>query len=175
LDGCGGLCGACGFGEECVAGQCEPVCNPQCLNKECGDDGCGSICGNCGTDFTCSTDGICTPSAPPDTNDGLDAPSGTDTIAQPDGGTKAGDGLSISADGQLISGDGSIVGFEPGPEGCPAGTVKTYGKCVPAGAASDEGGDKSGGCNGNAPPFPAALLLFIMLLSGLVAVRRASS
>ena len=34
------------------------VCNPECSNKNCGDDSCGGICGTCGNSQSCS-DGKC--------------------------------------------------------------------------------------------------------------------
>ena len=41
----------------CVAGECV-VCEPDCLDKNCGDDGCGGSCGECGEGQECA-DGQC--------------------------------------------------------------------------------------------------------------------
>ena len=56
-DGCGGVCGTCGFTEQCVNGLCIG-CEPNCLNKECGDNGCGGTCGSCSQGAQCH-DGKC--------------------------------------------------------------------------------------------------------------------
>jgi formylglycine-generating enzyme len=48
-----------GLGKQCSGGQCVD-CQPQCQQKECGDDGCGGSCGSCGEDETCM-DGACAP------------------------------------------------------------------------------------------------------------------
>jgi hypothetical protein len=45
-NGCGGSCGFCAQGNDCVDGLCF-VCEPDCANKECGGDGCGGSCGTC--------------------------------------------------------------------------------------------------------------------------------
>jgi hypothetical protein len=60
-DECSGVCGTCGAGERCEAGQC--VCVPQCGGRTCGSDGCGSQCGTCRDVETCQ-DGNCTCAAP---------------------------------------------------------------------------------------------------------------
>ena len=44
-DGCGGSCGTCKPGEECLPDQ--TCCRRDCEGKECGDDGCGGSCGKC--------------------------------------------------------------------------------------------------------------------------------
>jgi hypothetical protein len=49
-DGCGGSCGTCSSGKECVDGVCR--CVPQCQNP-CGADGCGGFCGFCPDGFLC--------------------------------------------------------------------------------------------------------------------------
>jgi len=55
-DGCGGSCGFCAAGLECIDGGC--ICVPDCLNKECGDDGCNGSCGVCHFGKEC-VDGTC--------------------------------------------------------------------------------------------------------------------
>ena len=55
-DGCGGQCGECEMGNECIDGAC--VCTPACDSAVCGDDGCGGSCGECADNQSC-TDGQC--------------------------------------------------------------------------------------------------------------------
>lgn len=56
-DGCGGLCGICSMGSECLpTGKCS--CVPACQDKACGDDGCGGQCGLCAPPWEC-LDGTC--------------------------------------------------------------------------------------------------------------------
>ncbi len=55
-NGCGGSCGTCPTGIDCVNGVCD--CTPDCDGKECGDDGCGGSCGSCLNGIPCSN-GIC--------------------------------------------------------------------------------------------------------------------
>ena len=55
--GCGGHCGFCPEGHDCLGGQCS-VCVPACLELECGADGCGGSCGSCGEGAKCFS-GIC--------------------------------------------------------------------------------------------------------------------
>lgn len=57
-DGCGGQCGTCATGEECVSGVCVGACVPECTGRECGDDGCAGLCGTCVEPQTCQ-DGLC--------------------------------------------------------------------------------------------------------------------
>jgi len=57
-DGCGGQCGTCEPGYDCVDGQCFPVCVPSCAGKTCGADGCGGVCGICAGNQLC-TNGTC--------------------------------------------------------------------------------------------------------------------
>ena len=63
-DGCGGSCGDCAVGYECVAGACEESeCVPDCIVveddeeylSECGTpDGCGGTCDECEPDDVCA-------------------------------------------------------------------------------------------------------------------------
>ena len=70
-DGCGGLCGVCVAGDECVDGQCIPnVCKASCLNRSCGSDGCGGLCGVCGPGMACGADSRCAKSYPTGCKDG---------------------------------------------------------------------------------------------------------
>ena len=58
-DGCGGSCGECGEGEDCVSGLCIGDCLPDCSQgKECGSDGCGGTCGECADGEACN-EGFC--------------------------------------------------------------------------------------------------------------------
>ncbi len=59
-DGCGGSCGTCGEGSECIDGACEPsACDPQCGTRVCGPDPiCGQSCGTCDSGYSCQ-DGEC--------------------------------------------------------------------------------------------------------------------
>ena len=62
-DGCGGLCGQCGFDEECSPeGQCVALCSAGCQGKQCGPDGCGGECGMCPGGLGC-VQGACLPAA----------------------------------------------------------------------------------------------------------------
>ena len=83
-DGCGGLCGACGAGQECKDSACVPVDAPDCTGKECGPDGFGGSCGTCPDGETCSAAGQCEATVTPDVVDDT----GTDT-ATPDTATPA--------------------------------------------------------------------------------------
>lgn len=63
-DGCGGICGPCAEGCQCIDGVCEAACEcvPYCGDEwdkfECGDDGCGGSCGECEEGAECvETDG----------------------------------------------------------------------------------------------------------------------
>jgi hypothetical protein len=49
---------SCQPGVVCVDGRCE-LCQPECYDKECGDDGCGGVCGTCAEDYCCNG-GTCT-------------------------------------------------------------------------------------------------------------------
>ena len=60
-DGCGGTCGGCQKGFDCMTGQCiekEPPCVADCTGLVCGDDGCGGSCGACPEGTSCQT-GAC--------------------------------------------------------------------------------------------------------------------
>jgi len=55
-DGCGGSCGQCLPGSECLNFHC--TCVPDCAGKQCGDNGCGGSCGTCPPNYVCQ-DGAC--------------------------------------------------------------------------------------------------------------------
>ena len=58
-DGCGGVCGFCAAGEQCISGYCYGGCIPECLGKQCGADGCGDACGSCPPGTFCNTSWQC--------------------------------------------------------------------------------------------------------------------
>jgi len=58
-DGCGGSCGDCAEGEECVLGLCDEPCLPDCEGKDCGGDGCGGSCGDCPEGEICADEQEC--------------------------------------------------------------------------------------------------------------------
>ena len=76
-NGCGGNCGECEPGNECLDGKCcsnpcvdeccdmqtvcfrQECCTPECEGKECGDDGCGGTCGTCNYHGECIDAGCC--------------------------------------------------------------------------------------------------------------------
>lgn len=64
-DGCGDVCGYCGYGYACDTkeGVCIEICIPDCLTegKQCGDDGCMGSCGECGVNYKCGDDYKCHP------------------------------------------------------------------------------------------------------------------
>jgi|GEM_PF-5180092 hypothetical protein len=55
-DGCGGSCGTCAPGTQCIGDLC--VCAPNCTGKECGSNGCDGTCGTCAADQICQ-DALC--------------------------------------------------------------------------------------------------------------------
>jgi len=55
-DGCGGSCGTCDAGAECVDGACA-ACD--CGDRQCGQDLCGRSCGTCAQDAPYCVDGYC--------------------------------------------------------------------------------------------------------------------
>ncbi len=75
-DGCGGVCGQCLEGRDCVEGAClcpfgecwgeccqtnevcfeNACCLSDCMGKECGDNGCGGVCGSCPPGKGCKDD-----------------------------------------------------------------------------------------------------------------------
>jgi len=58
-DGCGGSCGACAPGIECLPdGTCKE-CVPACDGKDCGPDSCGGECGQCADGTTCDVNQKC--------------------------------------------------------------------------------------------------------------------
>lgn len=55
-DLCGGTCGECDSGLECISSLCIDPTQPQCDGKECGPDGTGGLCGLCVEPETCIVD-----------------------------------------------------------------------------------------------------------------------
>lgn len=55
-DCCGDICDACAELALC--------CQPDCTEKDCGDDGCGGTCGTCAPGEVCGGDGLCEPCTP---------------------------------------------------------------------------------------------------------------
>jgi len=54
-DNCGGSCGECPDGLQCLGGHCtEVVCDPACGDAHCGPDGCGGECGECSGGQVCT-------------------------------------------------------------------------------------------------------------------------
>jgi hypothetical protein len=53
---CGGSCGECGLGYQCMDHLCE--CEDSCAGKQCGTNACGESCGFCAPDYDC-LGGIC--------------------------------------------------------------------------------------------------------------------
>lgn len=60
-DGCGAelSCPTCGRGQRCEDGVCVD-CEPDCANRQCGDDNCGGTCGDCQEGWMCLASGQCT-------------------------------------------------------------------------------------------------------------------
>ena len=50
---------SCDGTDQCMGGDCVPLCIPQCYGKQCGDDGCYGACGTCGQGEFCN-EGACT-------------------------------------------------------------------------------------------------------------------
>ena len=54
-DGCGGICGVCPNGYECLDEKCSKICIPSCENRECGLDNCElKSCGTCAENQFCN-------------------------------------------------------------------------------------------------------------------------
>ena len=65
-DGCGNLCGVCGFGFECQENLCVVFCLADCKDRECGPDPeCNESCGECEPGFKCNPAGKCIPDCDP--------------------------------------------------------------------------------------------------------------
>jgi hypothetical protein len=83
-DGCGGSCGTCGKGDQCLAGVCEPLspCIPDCAGRTCGDDGCGGSCGSCADGQVCKA-GVCADEGAAECPDGQEWNGTECTAAEP--------------------------------------------------------------------------------------------
>jgi hypothetical protein len=172
-DGCGGVCGFCGQGQECDgSGQCQ--CVPDCEGRQCGPDGCGGSCGECTgcdgqpSEVLCQADGSCAANCCPscegkacDQDDGCGSLCGCPTGQE-------------CRQGECVG-----LGVEPLPE--PA--VEPVGEVSPEASDETAGGDTTGaeldrgGSSGCAlAPVahgsPATLLLLLAALVGLALRRR---
>ena len=107
-DGCGGLCGICAAGEECILGSCI-LCVPACTNRECGPDTCGGSCGSCAPDESCAY-GQCVGCTP----DCIGRQCGSDGC----GGSCGSCGPGESCAGGQCTCSPDCVGKECGPDGC---------------------------------------------------------
>ena len=127
-DGCGGICGECGEGEECLDGTC---CALDCEGKECGPDGSGGQCGLCLEPNVCLDDGSCI--CFPDCLGKECGPDGCGDVC----GECAGDNGLCLIDGSCVC-FGNCEGKECGDDGCGEscgdcgeGDVCEEGACVP--------------------------------------------
>ncbi len=149
-DGCGGQCGACDDGVECVAGQCDDPCVPACADRACGGDGCGGSCGDCAGDDVCTAEGAC-----------VDPPARCgDSVcdADEDCSTCPADCGNCCGDGQCAPGVGEDCSTCPADCGCPDGEAcdvedrRCEPVCVPQCAGRNCGDDGCGGLCGECLP-----------------------
>jgi len=120
---------ACGAQSLCMDGACE--CQPDCVDKACGDDGCGGSCGVCVAGATCS-DFVCAKSC----------------VAECDvAGVSACFGAGYQTCGQYDADD--CLDLSP-TIACPANTACAGGvcECVPNCVGVSCGGDGCGGACG---------------------------
>ena len=153
-DGCGGTCGVCLPGTQCVQGLCEgePDCIPDCVGKACGADGCDGTCGSCGVDLACES-GQCVPMSTC-TPDCAGKSCGDDGCGGSCGGCSA---PSICQNGQCIctpqcadkdcgdDGCGGSCGACASPDTCVDGACVCAPACDGTGCAAD-------GCGGTCAP-----------------------
>lgn len=192
-DGCGGTCGLCKDGFTCVDGKCQ--CVPQCQGKECGPDGCGGQCGTCPPGVECTSDGRCHSCTPNCTNKecGDDGCGGSCGSCQP---PKICNPSTFKCESCVAD----CTNKECGDDGCGGscgtcgdGKVCVDGVCV-EGSVVVEGGDalvldvkldakvdggtgkgkSSGGCMSSTPVNGYFLVLLILMIFGLVVLRRRS-
>jgi len=102
------------------AGALTVVCQPDCYERECGDDDCGGSCGACGPDEACE-DGQCVTTCTPDC-DGRDC-----------GDDGCGD-VCGECVGDETCMDGECVGCQPDCDGRECGDDGCDGDCGPCGA-----------------------------------------
>ena len=176
-DGCGGACGACGFSQQCSAGQCVGDCIPSCLGKECGDNGCDGSCGICGQDLVCSAAGVCLSCQPDcegrqcgdDSCGGSCGECGTKDECQPEEGICYGPGADIGWNGDPgVDAWGSSDGTFS--DECAEGQHRLYGKCVDIDEVAN--GDVDSSCQAGPVGSGAPLLLLSLLATGLLLLRR---
>ena len=104
-------------------------CQPDCLNRECGDDGCGGSCGACGRNTACNGGGLCV------SEDEIPGPG--EDVFLPGEDTWAGVEPRSQGEPWATPGD---------PAACPEGQGLMYGKCVPVAVDIDIDGGTKGGC-----------------------------
>lgn len=149
-DSCGGYCGFCPNGTQCVNHQC--ACAPDCSSKQCGDDGCGGMCGTCPGGWFC-VNHQCISQCYPDCankncgDDGCGGNCGT-----------CDSGLNCSAAGVCVDCTPDCEGKQCGSDGCGGvcgwclggwtcnGDGVCINSCVPICAGRECGSD---GCNGS--------------------------
>ncbi len=176
-DGCGGSCGDCEPGEECVDFSCVPGCTPDCAGRECGADGCGGSCGDCQPGEEC-VDFSCVPGCTPDCAgrecgpDGCDGSCGQcdagqvcDAQGQCSGGGPACDCApdEVCIDGACYA-ESDLCGPDQPNGVCPNGQTCIDGACSDTGNACSEQ-NPSGACplgelchNGACQPLDEAAL-----------------
>lgn len=144
-DGCGGVCGACDDGVECVAGRCDVPCAPTCDGRDCGGDGCGGVCGMCEDEQVCTAGGACN-----------DPPASCgDAVCDPDEdcSTCPADCGQCCGDGACVAGVGEDCSTCPADCGCGEGEAcderQCVPVCVPQCAGRDCGPDGCGGVCGD--------------------------
>jgi len=156
-------------------GVCEEPCQPDCLDKECGDDGCGGACGICGGGQSCQS-GICISCAPDclEKDCGPDGCGGTCGECPEDAWCSEEDGWCI-LDGQDVRGEddvqeGAIIPRDE-EDLCGEDELLLYGKCVPSAPPPDDAdGEHTSGCA--AAPAGRTPWLLILAVTGLAVLRR---
>lgn len=135
-DACGGVCGHCETGFECLDGLCS--CVPDCSQAECGGDGCGGSCGACVLDEECLEGNcICTFESCAYACCGQQEVCWDGSCCEPQcDGVQCGDDSCGGICGDCIPG-----------EVCHAGQC-----CVPDCVGKDCGDDSCGGSCGSCPP-----------------------
>lgn len=183
FDGQGNPCGTCPDGFYCTwDGLCESdtPCEADCGVKQCGDDGCGGQCGTCPAGLICSESDTCISPFGQDVSTSDEdvncTPDCSDRVCGNDG---CGGSCGTCPEGYGCTGAGMCEeGYVPPPANdvtdgvdpyaCPEGETLLYGKCV---ASVDDSGGSSG-CAAGSGSMPGAGWLLIVLMAGLMVVRR---